>query len=113
MSKFRPCGVCQSIWVLAAIALLGNGVSVQAGPFQSSNADPVGEHYAGADPAFRLTWSGNGISGSALLNAIDEGNGTFLATSGSGSVTGAPTSGSLTLVTNPTPGQLYTYSQSG
>jgi hypothetical protein len=86
----------QLVWGTAAFVLLSGGVApVQAGPIPSPAVNPGGQ--AGVDPLFLVSWSGNGVSGSALLKAADQGDGSFLATSGTGSVTGAPNSGTLTL----------------
>jgi PEP-CTERM motif len=87
----------QFVWGTAALVLLCSGAApVQAGPIGSAPVDP-GSGHPGADPLFLVSWSGNGVSGSALLAATDNGDGSFLATSGTGSVSGAPNSGSLTL----------------
>ena len=72
------------IWV-AAVALLFAGVG-------QARAD-----------LYELTFTGATVNGSVLLDAIDLGGGTWLATSGTGSVTGAPQSGVLTLFPNPNP----------
>lgn len=87
----------QFVWGMAALVLLCSGTApVQAGPIGSAPLDP-GSGHAGVDPLFLVSWSGNGVSGSALLAATDNGDGSFLAISGTGTVSGAPNSGSLTL----------------
>jgi hypothetical protein len=104
-----------SVWFTAAFVLLVSATApAQGGPIRWSSGSPTPQaEHPGADPLFHLTFSGNGISGSVFLNATDEGNGTFQATSGTGSVTGPANSGVLTLFTNPTPNQTFTYSTSG
>jgi hypothetical protein len=95
----------QFVWGTAALVLLCSGMApVQAGPIGSAPVDP-GSGHPGADPLFLLSWSGNGVSGSALFAATDNGDGSFLATSGAGSVSGAPNSGFLTLF--PTTGPAF------
>ncbi len=73
------------VWAIAALALLiGGGGRAQA-------------------DLFELTFTGATVGGSALLDATNLGGGTWLATSGTGSVSGPPLSGTLTLFPNPNP----------
>src|SRR5260370_11409243 len=83
------------VWGIAALALLiGGGGQAQA-------------------DLFELTFSGATVNGSALLDATNLGGGKWLATSGTGSVTGPAHSGTLTLYPNPDPNGTTHSSPSG
>jgi hypothetical protein len=93
----------RAFWTLVAAALLVGGPGqAKAEPIPAEGSGHVGwTGVSGPDPQFLLTFSGSGVNGSALLDAIDNGNGIFTATSGSGTVAGPANAGILTLFPNP------------
>lgn len=96
-----------TVTVLAVLALAMAVTSSEAAVITAY--PPPGSAYSGtpgADPLILFTFSATGVSGSALLNTVDNGNGTFTATSGSGTFNGV----AVTLIPNVNVPPAWSYS---
>jgi PEP-CTERM motif len=95
-----------AIGILGTLALLLCGVGqAAAGPVGPGGFTPPlgGGHPGGADPMFAFTFVdlALGVSGHGTLDATSNGNGSYTAFSGSGTVSSPDYAGSITLLPNP------------